>query len=385
MLRFALSPIRDIYIDDLRVAIFNYLYSQKIADNFILRIEDIDKKRDIIGKDEEILMILEKFALPHSQLYYQSENLHIHQTLAIRLLQEQKAFISTCLLNESSLDEKLDIDKLKNDGVPFVIRIKEPNGDNFIILKEDNTPTQIFATACDDMLTGVDFIIRKDEYINDTPKQEYIKSQLGYDNETKYIDLPAILNPISVKSLLEDGFLPDAIINYLILIGNRVPKEIFTMPEAIEWFELENISKEAIDFDIEKLKFLNREHLRLMDSAKLSSLFGFDDVDIGNLAKLYLQEVTTINELKIKIEEIFSPKDCSGEFGKEMKIIQEIIINAPMINSFEEFEKYIIAESGLKGEKLLNSLQLLITSSLNSPKLVDIYPLIKSYITEVVS
>lgn len=383
MLRYATSPTRDMNIADLREAIINYLYAQKIGDNFIVRIEDIDKKRNIGGKDEEILMILEKFALPHSQLFHQSQNLHIHQTLAIRLLQEDKAFIST---TNESLDKNLDINRLKEDKIAFSIRIKAPNGDNFIILQDDKTPTQNFASACDDMLSGVDFIICREENLANTLKQEYIKTQLGYIDNTKYIYLPTILNSTnSIKSLLEDGFLPDAIINYLILIGNETPKEIFTMPEAIEWFEVENISTTSVEFDIEKLKFINREHLKLIDNKKLSSLFGFDDNDIGELAKLYLQEVSTINELKIKIEAIFAPKDFDSKWGEEMKIIKNTIFNAPMIDSFEEFEKYIMVESGLEGEKLSKPLNLIMTSVQSEVALDAIYPLIKSYITEVVS
>ena len=383
MLRYATSPTRDMNIADLREAIINYLYAQKIGDNFIVRIEDIDKKRNIGGKDEEILMILEKFALPHSQLFHQSQNLHIHQTLAIRLLQEDKAFIST---TNESLDKNLDINRLKEDKIAFSIRIKAPNGDNFIILQDDKTPTQNFASACDDMLSGVDFIICREENLANTLKQEYIKTQLGYIDNTKYIYLPTILNSTnSIKSLLEDGFLPDAIINYLILIGNETPKEIFTMPEAIEWFEVENISTTSVEFDIEKLKFINREHLKLIDNKKLSSLFGFDDNDIGELAKLYLQEVSTINELKIKIEAIFAPKDFDSKWGEEMKIIKNTVFNAPMIDSFEEFEKYIMVESGLEGEKLSEPLNLIMTSVQSEVALDAIYPLIKSYITEVVS
>jgi glutamyl-tRNA synthetase len=395
MLRFEVLPLEDIKIDSLMIAIINYLYAQQIGDKFIIRIKDIDKDRNIIGKDGETLMILEKFALLHSAVFYQSQNLHIYQILAIRLLQEDKAFLCICnnlkednkICNGDCINKKFDINSLKKDKISFVIRIKGVNSNNFIILKEDDSPTQDFASACDDILNGIDFIIDTKKYLTNILKQEYIKTQLGYKNKRKYIYLPQILNgDITVKWLLEEGFLPDAIINYLLLllIDNQIQKEIFTMPKVMEWFQLENISKEVIKFDIEKLKFLNREHLKLMDNRKLSSLFGFDDNDIGELAKLYLQEVSTINELKIKIEAIFAPKNFDGEWGREMKIIQKIILNAPMIYTFKEFQEYIIAESGLNGKELSIPLNLLITSVKNGIALDAIYPLIKSYIMEVV-
>ena len=395
MLRFALSPTKDMHIDDLRVAIFNYLHSLQINDNFIVRIEDIAKVKNIDGKDEEILMILEKFAIIHSQKLYQSENLHIHQTLAIRLLQEKKAFISIYNSKDKEdnlVDNKLDIKELKESKIPFVISLKKQNDDidSFVILQEDGLPTLTFSSACDDMLSGVDFIIDKEENISNIQKQEYIKKALGYDLITKYAHLPTILNVVddkfTIKWLLQEGFLPDAIINYLILLGNnnQAPKEIFTLPEALEWFKLENISTEAISFDIDKLKSINKEHIRLMDDKKLSTLFGFSEDNIGKLAKLYLQEVSTINQIDEKIKLVFSQKELIDGLAEEMKIIQDIILNAPMFQNFDDFKEYIISNSKIEEKKLLKSLRVLITGEEQGVDLSEIYPLIKSYITEII-
>ncbi|MEA3457035.1 MAG: glutamate--tRNA ligase [Campylobacterota bacterium] len=435
MLRFAPFPVGDMHIDDLRVALFNYIVAKQVNEQFIVRIEDTDKARNIEGKDTEILQILEKFALPHDRVFHQSENLNIHQTLAIRLLEEGKAFVCTCTPEQLDADleksgekriaysysgrcEEMksdDLAKLKEDEIPFVIRIKKPNTsiivrdiikgdiettpdevDSFVILRADNTPTHNFACACDDMLTGIDFIIRGEEHMSSTPRQIHIKELLGYDTRTLYAHLPATLNTSgkkmskqddtgSLKWLFSEGFIPDAIINYLLLPGNKTPEEIFTLPDALEWFKLENISKSPVRFDIDKLLFINREHLKQMDDKKLSTLFGFADADIGKSAKIYLEEAGTINGLEVKIKSIFAPKDFDGEWGEQMRVLEKIITNAPMIESFDEFESFLMRESGLKGENFSKPLRILLTGATHGPELSDLYPHIKSYLLEIAS
>ena len=248
MLRFASSPTADMHIGDLRVAIINYMVSKQKDEGFIVRIEDTDKERNITGKDTEIMEILEKFALPHDSVSHQSENLHLHQTLAIRLLEEKKAFVCTCQETSECYsghcleNETLDINKLKKEKTPFIVRIKKPKDaiithdiiqgdvtaspeevDDFVILHENGTPSHTFASACDDMLSGVTLIIRNQKQLLNTPKQEHIKSLLGYEHQTEYAHLPTILNAndtrddtTTVQWLFEQGFIPNAIINYLI-------------------------------------------------------------------------------------------------------------------------------------------------------------------------
>ena len=429
MLRFAPSPTGDMHICNLRVALLNYLVAQQRNEPFLIRIDDTDTTRNIEGKDTEIMQILEKFAIKHESVFHQSEHLHMHQTLAIRLLEEGKAFVCTCtgeVLEQDRADYRYsgrchDVDRseharLKENGTPFVIRIKKPEHDivnhdlikgdivtapnevdSFVILRENGTPTYNFACACDDMISGVNFIIRGEEHLRDTPKQKHIKTQLGYEEETTFAHLPIILNSegkkmskrddaFSLKWIFEEGFIPDAIINYLLLLGNeKAPKEIFTLPEAIEWFSLENISKSAAKFDINKLRSINREHLKNMDDKQLSTLFGFADADIGKLVKLYLDQVSTLKELEAKIRPIFTAKDFDGEWGEQMRIIENLIGILPMIDTFDEFKSIIMKESGLKDKHLLNPLRLLLTGTESGPELSDIYPFIKPYLLEVAS
>jgi len=441
MLRFAPSPTGDMHIDTLRVAILNYLIAQQRNESFIVRIADTDKARNIEGMDTEIMQILEKFALTHESVFHESEHLHMHQTLAIKLLEEGKAFVCTCTEEKVETDKeaakanniaytysgachdlgKAQHAKHKESGVPFVIRIKKPSTeivnhdlikgdittlpnevDSFIILRADSTPSQNFASACDDMLSGVTTIIRGEDHLANTAKQEHIKRELGYDQETEYAHLPNILNTAgekmstsddasTVKWLFKEGFVPDAIINYLILLGNdkakndKVGKEIFTLPEAIEGFKLENISKSTVKFDIEKLRFINAEHLKKIDDKAFSTLFGFADADIGKLAKLYLQEVSTTTEIETKIKAIFSPKDCTSECGEQMILMVARIQDAPMFNAFDDFKNDIMKTSGIKEENFLNTLRYLLTGTETGPELSDIYPLIKPYLLEIAS
>jgi len=238
------------------------------------------------------------------------------------------------------------------------------------------------------MLSGVDFIIREEEHLYDTPREKYIQNLLGYESDTSYAHIPPIVegDKISIQWLFEEGFIPDAIINYLLILGDaKVPKEIFTLPEAIEWFDISTISKSPVQFDLDKLRLINREHLKLIDDKILSTIFGFADASIGRLAKLYLQEVSTTKELEEKISNIFSPKDFEGEWGEQMRVIERVILDAPMIDSFEEFREYIITNSGLELESIDRPLRLLLTRLPNGPKLSDIYPFIKSYLLEVAS
>ena len=411
MLRFAPSPTGDMHIGNLQVAIINYLVAQQRHDQFLVRIEDTDTTRNIQGKDSEIMMILEKFALKHDAVYHQSEHLRIHQTLAIRLLKEKRAFVcqcqeEPCLGHCEGLDQE-EYQKLKASGDPFVIRLKNPTTpieyddliqgkitadpqslEELIILDREGNPSANFATACDDMLSNIDCVIQEEASLPNTPQQIHIKQALGYEIPTQYAHLPMIKQEsmISVKSLFEQGFVPDAILNYLILLSHPdAPQQIFTLPEAIAWFEIQKISKVPQDFEIDTLRHINREHLKQMDDRTLSTLFGFADPEIGKLAKLYLSGSSTINELEANIRPIFKPKNFEGEWGESMRVMEKIIYHAPLFESFEAFETHIAQESGLEGDALHHPLRVLLTGATSGPELSEIYPFIKSYLLEVAS
>ncbi len=425
MLRFAPSPTHDLTIDELRAAIISFVVARQRQEPFLVRIDDLDKAHMIEGKDTEIMQILEKFSITHDQLFHLSEHANIHLTLALQLLKEKKAFICTCTASTREETENTPCragcatvetetyTNLKENGTPFVIRLKAPQSDvtfhdiyhgnitakpetltDTVILHADATPGCDFASAAEDMLNNISLVIRPENRLERTPVQEYIKQELGYSEETRYAHLSTLLPPTgeahlpSLKMLFEEGYIPDAIINYLLLTGNpKAPKALFTLPEAIAWFELEVLSSKPEQFDMETLRYLNREHLLRMDDKRLSTLFGFADAAIGKLAKVYLEaeKASTVSELETYIRAIFTPKNFECEAGEAMRSLSEIIWNAPMIDTYEAFIAHLCRESGTDKETLIPALRLLLTGTDRGPELETLYPHIKSYLLEVIS
>ncbi|MDN5114916.1 glutamate--tRNA ligase [Aliarcobacter butzleri] len=432
MLRFAPSPTGDMHIGNLRVAIFNYIVSKQLKEDLIIRIEDTDKERNIEGKDKEILEILNLFSIEYKTVFYQSDNLKYHQKMALQLMTQKKAFACFCSdekleeLREESIKkgipfrydgfcENLSDEAVLNVNAPFTVRLKKPDHnikftdllkgdfdyapfdiDSFIILRQDKTPTYNYACSVDDMLMDISIVIRGEDHVSNTPKQIHIRDSLGYTKEIKYVHLPIILNAqtgkkmskrddaSSVKWLIEQGFLPSAIANYLVLMGNKTPTEIFTLEEAIEWFKIENISKSSAKFDIDKLRFINRKHIENLDDMRLSKILGFADSDIGKLGKLFLEEASTIKEIKEKIEPIFATKTTLEGFENEFKSIKECLQKAAYFDNYEDLKNYIVNETSLKGKNLFKPLRYILTGVENGPNLSDIYPLIKNYLGDII-
>lgn len=431
MLRFAPSPTGDMHIGNLRVAIFNYIVSKQLNEGLIIRIEDTDKERNIEGKDKEILEILNLFSIEYKSVFYQSENLKYHQKMALQLMTQKKAF--ACFCSDSKLEElkeesikkgiafrydgfceTLSDETVLNTNAPFTVRLKKPDHnikftdllkgdfeyapfdiDSFIILRQDKTPTYNYACSVDDMLMDISMVIRGEDHVSNTPKQIHIRESLGYTKEIKYVHLPIILNAStgkkmskrddasSVKWLIDEGFLPSAIANYLVLMGNKTPTEIFTLEEAISWFKIENVSKSGAKFDIDKLRFINRKHIELLDEMRLSKILGFADNDIGKLAKLYLEEASTIKEIKSKLNNIFSQKSTLEGFEQESQTIKEVLKNSPYFENYDDLKDYVVQKTELKGKNLFKPLRYILTGVENGPNLTDIYPFIKNYIGEI--
>lgn len=432
MYRFAPSPTGDMHIGNLRAAIFNYICSLQDKSGFILRIEDTDTARNISGKGEEIKDILKQFGIKWDKLYIQSENLKFHRELASKLLNDKKAFCCFCSEEELAAKkaaakkagvayrydgtcEKLSDLEVLNCEKPFVIRMKKPNRilkfndlikgeigfepeniDSFVIMRVDKTPTYNFACAVDDMLEGVTCVIRGEDHVSNTPKQNWIRECLGYTEEISYAHLPIILNEdgkkmskrensSSVKWLLQSGYLPEAIANYLILLGNKTPCEVFTLDEAVEWFDISKISKNPAKFDINKLAFLNREHIKRADSARLVEIFGLDE-SFSELIKFYTQEASLVGEIKEKIKSIFSKKEIPAEFAENVKILKDKILKIKELpENFENFKEILTKATNLKGKNFFMPLRILLTGANHGPELKELYPLLRSQIKRIVN
>lgn len=444
MYRFAPSPTGDMHIGNLRAAIFNYICSRQERTDFILRIEDTDTARNIKGKDEEIKEILRIFGISWQHYYVQSENLKHHRQMALRLVAEKKAF--ACFCTAETLEKKkaeakaqgkayrydgtcehLSGEEVLNNELPFTIRLKKPtqameftdlikgrlhfepeNIDSFVIMRADKTPTYNFACAVDDMLEGVSCIIRGEDHTSNTPKQEHIRASLGFEKPMIYAHLPIILNEdgqkmskreahSSVKWLLEQGILASAVANYLIMLGNKTPREIFTLDEAMEFFDIKNVSKAPARFDLKKLLQINREHIKLLgDEAlcealnlgTLAAKFKGKERELAALARFYTQESSTINELQSKIKSIFSPKNFAtlenGEFKSECETLKNLLQSVNLADDFNEFKENLSQKSALKGKKFFMPLRLVLTAQPHGPELNDLYALLKPFINEIV-
>ena len=422
MLRFASSPTGDMHIGHLRVALLNYIVSRQKKEDLIVRIEDMDKERKIEGKDQEILDILDLFGIKYTQTIYQSQNYKFHSAMALQLLHEKKAF--SCFCSDEWLNKKrqeareadkqysyddacrnLPAELVIDNTNPFRIRINRPDDnivindkvkgevvfspdevDSFIIMNQDKTPTYDFACGIDDMLSDISLIIRGEDQISNAPKQEHIRTSLGYEKDLEYAHLPSISNEdkFSVKSLLEQGFLPEAISNYLISTANEAPCKIFNIDDAIDFFDLDKISDSPTYFTIEELKEINREHLKNLDAKELSRYVGFADMEIGELARIYLDDASTTKELKEKIKPIFADKKIPSEFKEQSEIMVKVIQESPFFEKFEDFKNYILEKSSIKEEDFTKSLSYILTGADNTPDIAKVYKYLKNYIGEIV-
>ncbi len=430
MLRFAPSPTGDMHIGNLRVAIFNYIVATQRGEKLLIRIEDTDKERNIEGKDREILDILDTFGIKYDKVVYQSGNFHIHQEMAKKLLDSKKAFVCFCSEDEIAFQrEKAKLEKrpyrysgkcefltskeveenIKNKK-PFVIRLKKPEKpvkfkdlikgefefepfdiDSFVILRADLTPTYNFACSIDDMIYDISLVIRGEDHLSNTPKQIAIRDALGFEKQIEYAHLPIILNEegkkmskrdnaSSVKWLLEQGFLPEAIANYLILLGNSFEKEVFTLEEAVEFFDLSKISKAPAKFDIEKLKFLNKEHMKKIDN--LSERFGVNEI-YEELLQIFKNESSTLKEIKEKFDKVFE-KSNDDEFSKEREIIKKEILANELEEDYDEFKKCIQNNTSLKGKRLFMPLRELFINEKHGAEIKDLYNAMKPYLKNII-
>ncbi|WP_456450378.1 glutamate--tRNA ligase [Hydrogenimonas sp.] len=409
MLRFAPRPTGDMTVADLRVALCNYLAAKRRGERFVVRLEDGDRERNVEGKDREILDTLGLCGIAFDDVAYQSRNLTLHQHMAIKLLQERKAFACFCPEGDGEApyaggcDTLADAEVIDNPN-PFVVRLKKPDApvafddtlkgplafapdavDSFVILHTDKTPTYDFACAVDDMLLDISFIVRDEAHLASTPRQIAVREALGYDKAVGYAHLSVLEGgDVTVRSLFEEGFLPEAVVNHLLAVSMATPKPIFSLDEAAAWFDVAKLAKTPVRFDREALRAVNREQMRLADAKELSRAFGFADEAVGNLAKCFLDEGSTVGEIKPRIDAIFGPKPFGGPHGEAMRTLQHALKTAPLFEDFEDLAAYLAQSTGLRGDALETPLRLLLTGAEEGPELSALYPHLTSYLQEIV-
>lgn len=406
--RFAPSPTGYLHIGSLRTVLYNYLYARQKWGQFILRVEDTDRTRLVEDSIVNMLQILEKFGMtpdegPNSDLgnwpYIQSERLDIYQKYIKELIEKGQAYYCFCtperltalreeqkslklptkydqncrFLSEEEIQEKLDAGEKytvrlkvpKNINIEFIdavkwkISVPSKDVDDQVLLKTDGFPTYHFAVVVDDYLMKVTDIIRWDEWIPSTPKHVLIYKAFGWEIP-RISHIPPLIWAnkkklskrdwdVAVEQYLEKGYLIEAIINYLALLGwnPKTTEEFFTMPELIERFDLAAVHKAWAFFDVERLDFFNAHYLKNMDSSelyeKLKKYLSIYDKDflekISTFSDKYNKKI--LSELSTKIKKFDELKDLTTYFYWENNFpTDELILNPKMkLENSEDVKK----------------------------------------------
>ncbi len=316
--RFAPSPTGHLHIGGARTALFNWLYARHSGGKFVLRIEDTDRDR---STDEYIASIIEGMrwlGLDWDEgPYRQTDRFEIYRHHAEEFLKHGKAYRCYCTPEElevrreeaikrgqtPSYDRRCRSIREPIEGKPYSIRFKMPMEgdtvvsdlirgpvifensqlDDLIIVRSDGTPTYNFCVVVDDYEMRITDVIRGDDHLNNTPKQVHIYRALGYE-VPRFAHLPMILGSdktrlskrhgaTSVLAYRDGGFIPEALVNYLVRLGwSHGDQEVFSPEELVEFFSLEHIGKSASVFNPEKLMWLNAEYMKTLPPSRLYEL-----------------------------------------------------------------------------------------------------------------
>ncbi len=279
--RFAPSPTGYLHIGGVRTALFNYIFAKKNQGKFLVRIEDTDKERSEEQFIEAIMEGLDWVGLnPDFEPIKQSERFDIYKEEATRLMD----------LGEAYEDEGAVRLKVKREGSTLVkdlvygdIEFLNSELDDIVILRSDGSPTYHFCNVIDDNSQGVSHIIRGEDHLPNTPKQIQIVNALGY-KEFQYAHLPLVLGEdkkrLSKRHAATDlmayknlGYLPEAVKNTLTRLGwSKGDKEIFTISEIINTFDIKDVSRSGAVFDVGKMNFVNQHHLSSLTDEELITL-----------------------------------------------------------------------------------------------------------------
>ncbi|HET7199782.1 MAG TPA: glutamate--tRNA ligase [Burkholderiales bacterium] len=317
--RFAPSPTGYLHIGGARTALFSWAYARRHGGKFVLRIEDTDLERSTQASVQAILDGMRWLGLDWDEgPLHQMRRLDRYREIAERLLRDGKAYRCYCTREEleqmragqRARGEKprydgrwRDSKKAPPAGVAPVIRFKNPlDGevtfndlvkgpitisnaelDDLVLLREDGVPTYNFGVVVDDLDMNISHVIRGDDHVNNTPRQINIFAALGVELP-KFAHVPMILGAdgerlskrhgaVSVMQYAEDGYLPEALVNYLARLGwSHGDEEIFSKSQLVEWFDLAHVSRSPAQFDPEKLRWLNHEYMKKVSDARLAEL-----------------------------------------------------------------------------------------------------------------
>lgn len=445
--RFAPSPTGFLHIGGARTALFSWAYAKKHGGKFILRIEDTDVARSTPEAVQAILDGMKWLGLSHDEgPFYQMQRMETYKKVIQKMLDEGTAYYCYCTkeeleaLRESQMQQNI---KPRYDGrwrpeegkvlpvppqdVPPVIRFKNPQSgtvtwhdmvkgdisianqelDDLIIARADGTPTYNFCVVVDDWEMGITQVIRGDDHVNNTPRQINMLKALGA-TVPQYAHLSMILGDdgqklskrhgaVSVMQYDEDGYLPEAVLNYLARLGwSHGDEEIFSMQQFCEWFDLDHITPSAAQFNTEKLKWLNAHYIKLADSDYLEKditvrlarlgVTVTDQPSLKPVLDLYKERVHTLNELAENIA-YFYRKPTVDQIAAEKHLTDDI---KPVLAALAESLKatdwaaehihhaidVAVTQNQLKFPKVAMPLRVAITGIAQSPSIDQVMALL---------
>ena len=432
--RFAPSPTGRMHVGNLRTALYAYLIAKHAGGDFILRIEDTDQERFMEGALDIIYRTLEKTGLVHDEgpdkdggvgPYVQSERNEtgVYLKYAKQLIEQGDAYYCFCdkerleslrsKVSETGTEivvydkhclhlSKEEVEANLAAGKPYVIRINMPTEgttnfhdeiygditvpneelDDMILIKSDGYPTYNFANVVDDHLMGITHVVRGNEYLSSAPKYNRIYEAFGWDVPV-YVHCPLITDEnhkklskrcghSSYEDLLDQGFVSEAIVNYVALLGwcPEGTQEIFSLEELVEAFDYRHMSKSPAVFDIQKLKWMNSEYLKAMDFDRFYEMAEpyikeviTKDMDLKKIASLVKTRIEIFPDIREHIDffEELPEYDTSMYCHKKMKTNEETSLEVlretlPLLESQEDYSndalyntlKSYVDEKGVK-------------------------------------
>jgi glutamyl-tRNA synthetase len=435
--RFAPSPTGMLHIGGVRTALFSWLYARHHGGKFVLRIEDTDRERSTEEAVRVILDGMEWLGLDADEgPYYQTQRFDRYRAVLAQFLQEGKAYRCYCSKEELEAMRSAQLarkEKPRYDGrcrnrtepradISPVIRYKNPldgevivddqiHGrvvfqnselDDLIIARSDGTPTYNFCVVVDDMDMGITHVIRGDDHLNNTPRQINMLRSLGATPPV-YAHLPMILGPdgaklskrhgaVSVLQYQQEGYLPEALLNYLVRLGwSHGDQEYFSREEMIAAFDIKDVNKSASAFNPEKLLWLNQQHIMRAPASKLAvglareleelriSVAPEDQALLEGVANAQRERARTLKEMAQNSEYFFrefddfddkaAAKNLTAETLPYLSAVQQGLErltdwNAAAVN---EVIKSVASASGVGLGKVAQPLRVAVTGGAVSP------------------
>jgi glutamyl-tRNA synthetase len=401
--RFAPSPTGFLHIGGARTALFNWMYARAQGGKFILRIEDTDQVRSKQEYLDEIMDSMQWLGLTWDEFYKQSDRFDIYRQHAQKLLDEGKAYKDGEAVILKVPEKQVKMYDLIRDEISVDSKeIKDQ-----VLMKSDGSPTYSFACVVDDALMEISVVIRGEDHISNTPKQILIYEALGY-KVPKFAHLPLILDPeggrmskragaTAVTEYRTLGFLPEAIVNYLMLLGwspgNN--QEVVAMQAALKNFSIKKINKAGAAFSMEKLAWINGQYIKQMDVKKLTDALipvlkkagyiaeAFDRQMLENIVNLFKPRMSTLNDFLdwtgfVFLNEYFRDEEAQSKYltpdkAKVFTMLSDRLaaLNEYSLKTTEETFRGLVGELGIQAGELVHPVRVALTGRAIGPGLFD--------------